>query len=271
MSVLRIAVLATSDGRELALIRNISTGGAKIDASPARSVGDQLSLEFTNTLSLAARVVWQRENEFGVQFLQPVNVQDALSARDTLPRNQQPRAPRVGLSCKATIRNGGRVREVVLVDLSQQGAKFDITEPLTGGELCLDVPGLPPLRAGIRWQSGDRAGICFTELIGFRQLVDWLAEHRHSMSHAAMRAVGLLGCASTPAAAAETRSGLSVSATVVESCTVNSQPGQPGRVLVRCSPGALPDIGKPPDAAAHAAPQPTTSNPHDGGYVTITY
>ncbi|MEO5938925.1 MAG: PilZ domain-containing protein, partial [Sphingomonas sp.] len=60
-------------GREIGTIDNLSVGGCAITAPGYYPVGATLFVTMTNFQPLAARVVWQRDGQIGVEFDIPLH------------------------------------------------------------------------------------------------------------------------------------------------------------------------------------------------------
>src|SRR3569623_1810326 len=96
LSVLRTAILRTSCGEELCLVRNISAGWLMAHVYSSLHEGDPATVEFKSEVSVRGHVVWTRERLVGIQFAHPVDVSDELADhRDPAAGDQQTRLPRV--------------------------------------------------------------------------------------------------------------------------------------------------------------------------------
>ena len=84
------------------------------------------------------------------------------------------RSERLFVSSITTLRNRHREAfEVTICDLSQCGFMAESAEPMEiGSYVSLDVPGIGPLNAQIRWQIGCRFGGMFLDPIALRRC-DW--------------------------------------------------------------------------------------------------
>src|SRR3569833_1416580 len=80
LSVLRTAILRTSCGEELCLVRNISAGGLMAHVYSSLHEGDPATVEFKSEVSVRGHVVWTRDRLVGIQFAHPVDVSDVLAA-----------------------------------------------------------------------------------------------------------------------------------------------------------------------------------------------
>jgi hypothetical protein len=65
--------------------------------------------------------------------------------------------------------------EVRVCDLSSTGFMAECAEPVRiGGYIALDVPGIGPVRAQVRWQLGGRMGGMFLDPISLNRC-EWTA------------------------------------------------------------------------------------------------
>jgi hypothetical protein len=183
LSVLRTAILRTSCGEELCLVRNISAGGLMAHVYSSLHEGDPATVEFKSEVSVRGHVVWARDRLVGIQFAQPVDVSDVLADhRDPAAGDQQTRLPRVEVHSSARLRSDGQYQPVLLCNISQGGAKLRLGKPdELKSDVVLIANGLPRLPGTVRWRRGEYAGISFNEVIPFADVARWIANaHRHA-------------------------------------------------------------------------------------------
>src|SRR3569623_432980 len=183
LSVLRTAILRTSCGEELCLVRNISEGGLMEHVYSSLHESDHATVEFKYEVSVRRHVVWTHDRLVGIQFAHTVDVSDVLADhRDPAAGDQQTRLPRVEVHSAARLRSDGQYQPVLLCNISQGGAKLRLGKP---DDLKSDVElianGLPRLPGTVRWRRGEYAGISFNEVIPFADVARWIANaHRHA-------------------------------------------------------------------------------------------
>jgi len=177
LSVLRTAILRTSCGEELCLVRNISAGGLMAHVYSNLSRGDPATIEFQSEISVRGHVVWSRDGLVGIQFSQLVNVADVLAEySDPADGGYQYRVPRIVAPASARLRSGGQYQSVLLCNISQGGAKIHLARPEDlKNDVVLIAQGLPRLPGTVRWRRGDHAGISFNEIIPFTDVAGWIA------------------------------------------------------------------------------------------------
>ncbi len=95
---------------------------------------------------------------------------------DEMPSYMPRRAPRVGLSASTQLRsNDQMLSEVRVRDLSTSGFMAECMRPvLIGSYVSLDLPGIGPVHAQIRWQIGPRLGARFLDPISLHRC-EWTA------------------------------------------------------------------------------------------------
>jgi hypothetical protein len=90
---------------------------------------------------------------------------------DEQPLYTPRRAPRVGVSASTRLRsNDQAVSEVTVCDLSTSGFMAECMRPiLIGSYVSLDLPGIGPVHAQVRWQIGPRLGARFLDPISLHR------------------------------------------------------------------------------------------------------
>lgn len=165
------------DGREdLCRIRNVSAGGMLIEGCVALAVGTRIEVELRNLQTAEAIVAWTRDDRAGCQFVAPVEVQSFLASPPKSDSSAPvPRSPRVATACPVELRRAGKTLHAVLTDLSQSGGRLRLTDELRVDErIYVNIPGMEPRRAVVRWAGDDACGVGFVDTIAFPELCSWL-------------------------------------------------------------------------------------------------
>ena len=90
-------------------------------------------------------------------------------APDYRPRRNQ----RVALSEQTQMRASESSVDIVICDLSTSGFLAECLRPvLIGSYVSLDLPGVGPVHAQVRWQVGNRLGAKFLDPISLHRC-DW--------------------------------------------------------------------------------------------------
>jgi len=175
LSILKAAVLRSSLGEELCMVRNISRGGLMAHIFSELEVRDPVKIEFRSGATVRGRVVWRQSGLMGVKFIQPIDVAEILSEQPHRP-GHVPRGPRVTVSAPARLRSGARYQAAALCNISQGGARVYLSQPdAIEDEAVLSVSGLPVLTGSVRWRTDSYAGIAFRDLIAFEEVGHWIA------------------------------------------------------------------------------------------------
>lgn len=175
MTILRVGSLFIDDKRELCLIRNISAGGLMAHIYSPLEVGRTVDVELKSNHRIPGSVSWVQDNNVGVTFDAPIDVEDMLASQTVLENGWQPRLPRVEIDCLATLRVGARLYGVSTRDISQGGIKVDIDEAIEDGvPAVLTLDGFRPIEGVVRWYQDGVCGIAFNQVIPFRELMTWL-------------------------------------------------------------------------------------------------
>lgn len=103
----------------------------------------------------------------------------ALQDAEELPRYMPRRSPRVGMSASTQLRsNDQAVSQVTVCDLSTSGFMAECMRPvLIGSYVSLDLPGIGPVHAQVRWQVGRKLGARFLDPISLHRC-DWIGSSK---------------------------------------------------------------------------------------------
>jgi hypothetical protein len=107
-----------------------------------------------------------------------MGIRTAMKSDHEKPEHfKQRRAERTPVGSSATLRSPHWYNvEVTVCDVSQCGFRAECAEPLEiGSYVSLDVPGIGPVDAQVRWQIGRRMGGMFLDPISLNQC-EWTAE-----------------------------------------------------------------------------------------------
>lgn len=181
MTVLRTALLRTSHGEELCLVRNISIGGLMAHVFSGLDLADPVTIEFKSEHSVRGRVVWRQDDLAGIRFAHPIELSEILSNQfqsSFLPL--APRAPRAEVNVPAMIRSAGNWQPIILRNISQGGARVQLSESASLGKtVLLAAPGLTVIPGTVRWHRDGNAGVSFDRAVPFSDIARWVADsHR---------------------------------------------------------------------------------------------
>ncbi len=179
MTLLRVGALTVEGRRELCLIKNISSGGMSIRPYCSLEAGMPVLIELKTGMSVFGTVSWTDDGAVGVEFDEPVDVLEILSAADDRPR---PRMPRIEIDCYATVRNGAALHGLSVCDISQGGVKLAGEVAIdTANDLSVTLPGMAPQAGSLRWSGEGHIGLTFNRLLALPELVEWLRSIRERL------------------------------------------------------------------------------------------
>jgi hypothetical protein len=175
LKILRVGTLASGDKRELCLIRNISAGGVMAHVYSPMRINQLVGIALKSGQMLSGKVVWIRDNNVGIAFDEPIDVEEMLSNASLTDNGMQPRMPRVEVDWLATVRAGAIPIWVTVRDISQGGVKFESDQPLTADQqVTLTIDKYRSIPGVVRWYEDGQGGIAFNEPVPFQELMGWL-------------------------------------------------------------------------------------------------
>lgn len=183
-TLFQVARVLTDDNEQhLCLIRNISAGGLLLETYKPFEIGTHLRIEPKVCAPLTGSVRWMKSRYAGIAFDERIDIEGYLRARPDPTR--EPRGPRLVISHAARLLVGPIWHVVELCDVSQGGAKIQSDIPLPFDEgVILQIDGLSPRPARIRWTQDGRVGLEFLRPIPLPELAAWI-DHTTTESEAA--------------------------------------------------------------------------------------
>ena len=189
---LLVARIIKADGSDgLCRIRNMSTGGMMLETDLPLAQNEAASVELKNGDVVQVSIRWTAGGRAGTQFLTP-GAAERLTAHTRThgngilrrtPAQKLPRLPRFECDCPATVHQFGRSIPVHLANISLSGAKVAVPGGADLGELVrIAIRGLEPREAAVRWRRDGEAGLSFVQVLPYRTLSEWLAQHRRDAS-----------------------------------------------------------------------------------------
>lgn len=184
-TILLIARLSTASRDDLCRVRNLSSGGMRIETLSPVATGERASVELKNGATVEGVVVWSKHPEIGLRFDEPVDVTELLKPPVRNAKAHMPRSLRLTTRCPVTLRRDGHLLSGALQDISLGGARIALSGTVQlGDQVVLGIPGLDPRRAVVRWVKAGYAGLSFCEMIAFDDLSRWLATEQRKATSA---------------------------------------------------------------------------------------
>jgi len=157
--LIRPAKLIAPCGEYLCVLRDASATGVKVRCFhplPAQA----MVLELGNGDRYEVERMWEQGDHAGLRFRAAVPLEYLIKESGPYPK----RPVRLRLTLPALLVSGRDVLRAVIHDLSQQGARLDCGEPLAlDRRFRLEIPGVPPIVAKVRWRRPPAAGLVFEE------------------------------------------------------------------------------------------------------------
>jgi hypothetical protein len=162
--LIRAAKLVSAQGEFVCVIRDVSETGVSVRLFHALPACKQFALHMPGGSVYEITNVWQRDNEAGFRFDEPVEVPQLINESGDYPK----RGLRLGLCFPVTVTAISGRFEGVVENMSQQGARIvcegvlaidqavRIEAPALGGEMR-------EVRAKVRWRRGQQYGLVFDD------------------------------------------------------------------------------------------------------------
>lgn len=173
-TVLQVAKLATAQGEELCILRDVSGGGFQAVVYRNLAVGDVVSLELRTGRRMAGRVAWTNGSLIGAAFDQKVPILSYLAHQAFAEMGRGARPPRVRIDEPAALRVGTGVSAVDIIDASQAGMRVRSEHVLSAGNIVqIAADGLGERSASICWCRDGEVGLRFKQPLSFRDFGQW--------------------------------------------------------------------------------------------------
>jgi hypothetical protein len=153
------------------LICNLSNRGFMINSPEYIPVDSIVQLTVPGIGPCEASVIWSFCGDTGASFTHPI-----VSASEHLGQYIERGAERISAEGIFGLRaNGSYEVAAEICDISTLGLKGRCAEPLTIGSLvCVDIPGIGPAEAEVKWQLAGQFGAMFLDPIDLRNC-EWNA------------------------------------------------------------------------------------------------
>ncbi|TAD73164.1 MAG: PilZ domain-containing protein [Sphingomonadales bacterium] len=162
--LIRAAKLVSTQGEFVCVIRDVSGTGVSVRLFHALPGCKEYALHMPAGAVYEISRVWQRDNEAGFTFTQPVEVERLVNESSDYPK----RGLRLGLCFPVTINMLAGRFDAMVENISQQGARLTCDRMLAIDQtLRLEMPdhgGKPrEVRAKVRWRRDSQYGLVFDD------------------------------------------------------------------------------------------------------------
>ena len=176
IAMLRLAKIKAEAGEGWGFIKNLSATGMMVEIHPNFELGDTVSALLTEEQELTGTVRWRKKALAGIEFSTPIDMAKVLSKPNDAKQGRVSRLPRIEMKHPINIYQGSRLVHADICDISPAGICVR-TEHIfeIGKNLRLSVPDLLDISGTVRWQSGARVGIVFSQRLPLDDLMVWLS------------------------------------------------------------------------------------------------
>jgi hypothetical protein len=176
IAMLRLAKIKAESGEGWGFIKNLSATGMMVEVHPKFELGDSVSALLTEDQELTGTVRWRKQALAGIEFSKPIDIAKVLSKPTEASQGRVPRLPRIEMKHPINLYQGSRLIPADICDISPAGicVRTDFVFEI-GKSLRLSVPELLDINGTVRWQSGDRVGIIFSQRLPLNDLMVWLS------------------------------------------------------------------------------------------------
>ncbi|MEO9635248.1 MAG: PilZ domain-containing protein [Parasphingorhabdus sp.] len=176
IAMLRLAKIRAESGEGWGFIKNLSSTGMMLEVHPSFELGENISAELTEDQILSGVVRWRENALVGIEFSKPIDVSKILAKPHETVSGRIARLPRIEVSHPINLYQGSELIHGDICDISPAGicVQTDSTFAL-GKNLRLSVPELLNINGVVRWQSGNRVGIAFSQRLPLDDLMVWLS------------------------------------------------------------------------------------------------
>lgn len=176
IAMLRLAKIKAESGEGWGFIKNLSTTGMMVEIHPNFELGDKVSALLTEDQELTGMVRWRKDALAGIEFCSPIDIAKVLAKPNSAKQGRVSRLPRIEMKHPINVYHGSRLIHANICDISPSGICISTDFTFEDGKsLRLSVPELLEIKGVVRWQSGQRVGIAFSERLPLDDLMVWLS------------------------------------------------------------------------------------------------
>lgn len=156
-------------GEYLCVVRDVSSMGAGLLFLHAVPPEPRIILQMPDGLTYPIERVWIGKKQAGYRFGCNVSLEDFTEEVSDFT----PRAIRLAIKASAKLGDGRKVRDVQIVNLSCEGARFECDDDLPLNCLLgFSIEGLEKRLGQVRWRDGNTYGMQFQHVLSEQELSD---------------------------------------------------------------------------------------------------
>ena len=173
--ILRVGLLTDAARPGFCLVKNISPTGAQVKLYGHAEVGSDVTFRLGDEDPVAGRIAWVCNGLAGIKFETTVEPALLLRAAQKLAPTKRRSSPRVNTVAQVLLRTGGKSHAAVLCNICTSGVKIRISKPVQfAPSTSIMLPGLPPMKAHVRWTNETQVGLVFDNPLPIELLSHWL-------------------------------------------------------------------------------------------------
>lgn len=160
----------------LGMVRDVSSGGVKIDALFPLEVGHRISVALLDDQELTGEIVWRGGRTIGVKFIEEVSVEEILAKPAIKIDGQRSRFARFQACQPSRVTCKNHEYDAVLSNISQRGAKLLCdAAPKMNSNIVIRTDSNQSVAATVKWCSRRIIGVEFHRFLSLTELADWIA------------------------------------------------------------------------------------------------
>ena len=160
----------------LGMVRDVSSGGMKIDALFPLEVGHRISVALLDDQELTGEIVWRGGRTIGVKFIEEVSVEEILAKPAIKIDGQRSRFARFQTCQPSRVTYNNHEYDAVLSNISQRGAKLLCdAAPKMNSNIVIRTDSNQSVAATVKWCSRRTIGVEFHRFLSLTELADWIA------------------------------------------------------------------------------------------------
>jgi len=181
--VLRVGLLEAGGRSAFCLVKNISSEGVQVKLYGSLVPDCDVSLKVGDESPIPGKLVWVRDGLGGIRFEKALHPKTLLRVTQKLASANRRSSPRANAAARALLRTRGHTFSAELCDISTSGAKIRTKRPIAPGPSAfLTLPGMPTIKAHVRWVQEDEMGLSFEAPIPIQIIAGWLNDGVHLSS-----------------------------------------------------------------------------------------